>query len=634
MSQGSRTFRKGELLAILGEIYRDKATGTLVLQKDQTNKFLYVQDGEYIFAASNAPEDKFTQILVSRGKLTAEQLAMATDKKDGRTIGRTLVEMGFLGSEDLLDSLVEQMRKIARSAVQWDEGLAVFKAGVLPPNIARLPLSTQRFIVDTALSIEDRGWAATTLGRMETPLIISPAERQAVGSLPPTPEEIRLLEQVDGKRNAREVCERAGVDPFYGARFFIGLSHLGLLHLRSLLSQSGAPKGSSEPLDLSFLDDLAPSPAPPSEWAPAAAQTSTPASLPPATPAAGLPAAAFAPAPAEPPPPAPKEAPPSGPRQSLPFETDMPVPPPVLAPTPAAAIPPPPPKRSPFRAPGAPDTANPASEVLRYDENGAGAPEDIGMHEPSHSRRLVLTLAAVLAFAGVLAVAAWYFYLRPSDMIQLGPEPAAGKATKPGHKTPTPVPPPSVTDIPETASGGLSSAPVSANPGPAPVQAANPVEGPAPRKSGGQAPPVATPAPKPPATSPAPDVPPPARPSAPAPAAGEGGQLLAAGKYPEAASAFLAIWDKGTAGYTVSIEVACQPETVAKGYAAAAGSTQYAILPFDLKGRSCYLVVWGTFPDKASAEAALKGLPAFFIQAAQPKVVPKAKILELSRGKR
>lgn len=632
MSQGSRTFRKGELLAILGEIYRDKATGTLVLQKDQTNKFLYVQDGEYIFAASNAPEDKFTQILVSRGKLTAEQLAMATDKKDGRTIGRTLVEMGFLGSEDLLDSLVEQMRKIARSAVQWDEGLAVFKAGVLPPNIARLPLSTQRFIVDTALSIEDRGWAATTLGRMETPMIISPAERQAVGSLPPTPEEIRLLEQVDGKRNAREVCERAGVDPFYGARFFIGLSHLGLLHLRPLLSQSGAPKGSSEPLDLSFLDDLAPSPAPPSEWAPAAAQTPTPASLPPVTSAPGLPATAFTPVPAEPP--SPPEAPPPGPRQSLPFETDMPVPPPVPAPAPAMAIPPPPPKRSPFRTPGAPDTVNSASEVLRYDENETGAPEDIGMHEPPRSRRLVVTLAAALAFVGVLAVAAWYFYLRPSDMIQLGPEQTAGKATKPGHKPPTPVPPSAATSNPEAAAGGLSPAPVPANPSPAPVQVTNPVENPAPPKHDGQAPPVATPAPKPPATSPAPDVPPPARPSSPAPAAGEGGQLLAAGKYPEAASAFLALWDKGSAGFTVSIEVACQPETVAKGYAAAAGSAQYAILPFDLKGRSCYLVVWGTYPDKASAEAALKALPVFFIQAAQPKVVSKAKILELSRGRR
>src|SRR5512140_1531680 len=205
MAQGSRTFRKGELLAILGDIYRDKGTGTLVLQQGTTSKFLYVQEGEFIFAASNSPEDKFTQILVERGKLTPEQLELATEKKENRTIGRTLVEMGFLGSEDLLDALVEQMRKIARSAVRWDEGLAVFKAGVLPNNIARLPILTPRFMVDTALSIDDRNWVATSLGRMETPLVISPAEREVARALPASPEEQRLLEQIDGKLNAREV---------------------------------------------------------------------------------------------------------------------------------------------------------------------------------------------------------------------------------------------------------------------------------------------------------------------------------------------------------------------------------------------------------------------------------------------
>ena len=109
--------------------------------------------------------------------------------------------------------------------------------------------------------------------------------------------------------------------------------------------------------------------------------------------------------------------------------------------------------------------------------------------------------------------------------------------------------------------------------------------------------------------------------------------MLAAGKYPEAAAAFFTEWSKSSSGYTGEIEVACQADTVAKGSAAAAGSAEFAILPFDLKGRSCFLVVWGVYPDKAAADAALKALPAFFQTAAQPKVVTKAKVLELSRGK-
>jgi DamX protein len=121
----------------------------------------------------------------------------------------------------------------------------------------------------------------------------------------------------------------------------------------------------------------------------------------------------------------------------------------------------------------------------------------------------------------------------------------------------------------------------------------------------------------------------------PAAAAGEGQRLLISGRYPEAAQAFLGDWGQSSAGYTVEIEVACQADTVAKGAAAASGKSELAILPYDLKGRSCYLVVWGTYPDRTSAEAALRELPSLFQPpAAQPRVASRARVLELSRGKK
>ena len=75
-------------------------------------------------------------------------------------------------------------------------------------------------------------------------------------------------------------------------------------------------------------------------------------------------------------------------------------------------------------------------------------------------------------------------------------------------------------------------------------------------------------------------------------------------------------------GFTINVEVACQTETVAKGLAAAGSSPEYIILPYDLKGRSCFRVIWGHYADRASAEKALKELPAFFKQGATPQVAP------------
>jgi hypothetical protein len=627
MAQGSRMFRKGELLAILGEIYHDKGTGTLVLQREQTSKFLYIQDGEFIFAASNAPEDKFTQILVERGKLTPEQLQLATEKKGTRTIGRTLVEMGFLGSEDLLNALVEQMRKIARSAVQWDEGLAVFKSGVLPANIARLPILTPRFLADTALSIHDRGWVANTLGRMETPLVISPAEREVARALPATVEELRILEQVDGQRNAREVCERAGVDAFYGARFLLALSHLGLLHLNSGFAPAPSSRTQAEPLDLSFLDEIAPSPAPKAMEAthPTLAPQATLApqlTMEPqeetATPAEENPWARVAPLPPTPNIPLPPQEwsvlppSPSPPAETpgLPFEVISPTPPaPAHAEVPALPPPPPP------RAPSPPDLLPPPDQLEQGPQGDRGRVpfEDIGVHTGKPRGRLVLVAASFIAVLCLGTAAVWYFFLRPSEMIPLGPsEPAGSKRVAPR------------TSVTPPTSAPASPAPVPPVPAPSgqpPVVVSPPVDtSPTPASSATAE--VATPS-----------VPPGALPST--GAAGEGQRLMASGRYPEAALAFLGDWAQSPAGYTVEIEVACQADTVAKGAAAAAGKSELAILPYDLKGRSCYLVVWGTYPDRTSAEAALGELPSLFQPpAAQPRVASRARVLELSRGKK
>jgi hypothetical protein len=95
---------------------------------------------------------------------------------------------------------------------------------------------------------------------------------------------------------------------------------------------------------------------------------------------------------------------------------------------------------------------------------------------------------------------------------------------------------------------------------------------------------------------------------------------LQAGRYAEAARAFSGALRGRTAAFTVDVEVACQPETIAKGLQAAGGDERFMVLPYDLKGRSCFRVIWGLYPDRTSAEAALAEIPAFFKQNASPRV--------------
>jgi hypothetical protein len=594
MAPGTRELGKGDLLAVLGEIFREKESGTLVLQQAEVSRFLYLQEGQLIFAASNAPQDKFTQILIDQGKLSYEQLDLAAEKKGNRTIGRTLVEMGFLSSEDLLKALVDQLRRIAFSAQNWNAGTAAFKPGVLPQNVARLPISTPRFLVDLALALEDREVVAQALGRLDAPLEISAQNRVASRAMGLSAEEARVLEQVDGVRSARQVCERAGVDLFTGAKFLTGLAHLGFLSLKEPVGTPG-PTQPVPPVDLSFLDDT----------------------LEPARPQPERP-----PAPAPPPP-----------VQALPFEEQA-------KEDGSARIglieEKPSPKLERTRRPLSRD-AKPAAlpELLpipsRTDDQAQPPQEREApaflLEKPSRTYPLgrwigVAAGLAVVVAAGALA--GWYYFLRESPVVSLPPPPPP--RAKAQAVPPAPAIEPPAAQAPPSGGNLAAAAPQPAAPAPA-SQPKAAEAGPVP---GGAGLPGAAPAPKPAAEEKT--RPPAATPAAAPPGSGSPWDLMAKGDYAGAAQGFRRAFQGRKAGYVVTIEVACQPETVAKGLAAAAGSRDYAILPYDLKGRACYLVVWGDYPDRPTADAALKAMPGFFLQNAQPRVVPWSKIQELSSG--
>ncbi|MGA9750991.1 MAG: DUF4388 domain-containing protein [Acidobacteriota bacterium] len=600
MVQAARSLKVGELLAILGEIYQGKETGTLVLQRDEVSKFLYAQDGQIIFAASNAPEDKFTQILIDKGKLSEEQLELATEKKEGRTIGRTLVELGFLASEDLLDALVEQMRRVASSAAAWESGTSAFKPGVLPPNLARLPVSTPRFIVDTALSIPSREWVSQGLGQLSATLQMSTAEREAAAVILPTPAEAHILDQVDGRSSAREVCDAANVDLFTGARFLMGLTCLGLLHIQQAMAPTPKGKSPVETMDLSFLESM--------DEGAAAEPPRVPDKQPVQPPA----------------PPAVEKAPPS---QPLPFEPsgppagpDRPQEEPFAVPAPPAEV-----ERetatnwavSPLQSAGTAPTP-PAMDSLIF----AAAPR-------RRKSRRWLWIAAAAAVVVLAGASAWYvFFSGGGEYVAMQPEVPAAKTRMP--QRPTPQPPPAsqpAVPKPDQSSGATSvETPVAAPVGqsaPAPITPETTAEAPrmASRTEMPKPAPVASvlqpaiPKPSPPAEKTAPQI------SSPA-SLEQARKLLEEGRLPEAAQAFRMALDPIRGGYTIQVEVACQPETIQKGLAAAGSSDDYRILPYDLHGRSCYQVIWGHYAARESADAALKAMPSFFLQASSPRVAP------------
>lgn len=572
MVLGTRTLKPGTLISILGEIYTNQETGTLVFQQEKTNKFLYAEEGRFIFAASSATEDRFTRILVDKGKLSEDQLKIAQEKRDGKTIGRTLVEMGFLTSGDLLEALVDQMHRVAAGVANWKSGQAIFKADVLPKNVAKLPISTPRLILDTALAVEDREWAARELDKLEAPITMSAAEREAAMGLPLAPHEIRLIETIDGKKNARQICDACNVEVFDGARLLIGINRLGLCHVRQTFAPAERsskktveedktpPLVEEEPKPLSFeLAEPAPEEAARAPEVPSEQQGRS-------------------------------ETPPAAEKGELPFSEE---PAGHKEETPATPV------KAGDKGKAMPEWKPKAPPPSREDE------EKLPPETRKSGTSWLLIGSVVTVVLAVAIVAAWYFYMRkPSPHVA-------------NRKTP----PASMVVPPKQPKAGVPSATAEANettPEKAPT--GNTTQKTMPGKTPTHAAVKASP-PKhlaPEATKPAPSEPSSSN-------VREAQRLLSEGRFSEAAGVFQKVYRSISGKYTINVEVACQEETVKKAFEASNGDPAFLVLHYKLGSRNCYRILWGVYRDRISAEKALKDMPEFLLRDANPKVAHRRK---------
>jgi septal ring-binding cell division protein DamX len=78
--------------------------------------------------------------------------------------------------------------------------------------------------------------------------------------------------------------------------------------------------------------------------------------------------------------------------------------------------------------------------------------------------------------------------------------------------------------------------------------------------------------------------------------------------------------------FTLQVMIACQEDTVKGARTRAGADDSLFILPYSLKGRSCYRVCWGVYADVDSARAAASGVPAALTGSTVPLVVPLSRL--------
>ncbi len=299
-----------------------------------------------------------------------------------------------------------------------------------------------------------------------------------------------------------------------------------------------------------------------------------------------------------------------------------------------------------------------SQDFFEFDENFRESLENQHSHHPRPRRGR--TLAVVVICAAVIAAVATVLGIFRSDDSTLTPNLAQ---TFP-IKTPPPVSVAATapTSTPEPASAGTA-ANVPAPDSAAPVETIP--EAPRSADTGGQtknenlsvgvttSAPVQTPAPEPatkqedpPPVSQRPGTftaiePTPSPPKPPADktrlwenrlSAGNGlpdltGEIRA-GRLQQAAQVYRRYFRNHPAKYSISLEVACQPQTVMRAFSEVDPAGKMFILPARLGERSCFAVLWGTYRTIREAKDGKASVPSFFTSQTTPRIVGLFRYME------
>ena len=231
--------------------HREKATGLWKLGQEP-GRTVYFESGDIVFAHSTHPMDRLTHLLVERGKITQAQLDYAlANLRPGISIGKNLIEMGFITQRDLLEVARAQVERVVCASLATQDLEPSFEAKELDATVVRLPFDTPELLLNGLLGLKDREGLLELLGPLNQVVVLQ-GRRLLEMNLPS--DLAKLPPLLDGTHTLLELSRESLAEPMRLGILALFLREMGWARLHEM-----------PPMDRSVLDlALTPEPEMPS----------------------------------------------------------------------------------------------------------------------------------------------------------------------------------------------------------------------------------------------------------------------------------------------------------------------------------------------------------------------------------
>ena len=218
---------------ILVTIHRYKAPGTIECRRGNELKEIFLDRGQIIFATSNQVRDSLGDKLLREGKISHEQYEESVRRlvSTGKRQGTILTEMNVIASEQLFESLREQILDVVWSVFSWDAGSVSFTPGrQKQQEFVKIDIPIPKAILQGVRRVPDPRPLVARLGNKTT--ILARTEN-AVEELTLDDNEQRLLEACNGKNALVDLFSIGPLSAANNARILYAFVALQLVAAKS-----------------------------------------------------------------------------------------------------------------------------------------------------------------------------------------------------------------------------------------------------------------------------------------------------------------------------------------------------------------------------------------------------------------
>lgn len=119
----SGSLEEGGFAALLRDLSRQRATGTIICKRLDEEKTVTLDRGRPIFATTNVPGERLTERLVSEGILSASDLVRLGEFwPAARRVGGVLLALRLVDADQLRSAIRRQVAEIISSIYAWPDG--------------------------------------------------------------------------------------------------------------------------------------------------------------------------------------------------------------------------------------------------------------------------------------------------------------------------------------------------------------------------------------------------------------------------------------------------------------------------------------------------------------------------------